>query len=347
MNNRIGTIMRDIGGMLIRVALTVIVAGGISLLFCDRVYAARFPEECDLFAYSYFWSEDGNQTKCYETVVFRRRGVYAEGYIRPGEKLMVPKECFGEAEVYFGYGDFRIRTVIVNDLIGIDRVARKTSANVDVSGSGPYVFPILNNTSFDADISGMENFGASLGVPVDIYTFDKLTHFEVQTRQQVPYHDRCTTYITFTEVKDPIPEEHTEEPAHEHNYEWQESRAATEDADGEMIYVCTICGDVKYREATSAYNVFNAAVMEKIRKAAPGATVVVDTNKWISFHHMIMDTLAERPDVTLKINFLSEGHKGTPMTVTIPAGADYKSLVDKNGFTGFLFLGSKYGVALR
>ncbi len=134
---------------------------------------------------------------------------------------------------------------------------------------------------------------------------------------------------------------------HEHNYEWHESRAATEDADGEMIYVCTICGDVKYREATSAYNVFNAAVMEKIRKAAPGATVVVDTNKWISFHHMIMDMLAERPDVTLKINFLSEGHKGTPMTVTIPAGADYKSLVDKNGFTGFLFLGSKYGIALR
>ena len=138
-----------------------------------------------------------------------------------------------------------------------------------------------------------------------------------------------------------------ETPSHEHNYEWQESRVATEDADGEMIYVCTICGDVKYREATSAYNTFNAALMEKIRKAAPGATVVVDTNKWISFHHMIIDILAERPDVTLKINFLSEGHKGTPLTVTIPAGADYKSLVDKNGFTGFLFMGSKYGVALR
>lgn len=135
--------------------------------------------------------------------------------------------------------------------------------------------------------------------------------------------------------------------AHTHNYEWQESRAATEDADGEMIYVCTICGDVKYRETISAYNIFNVAVMEKIRKAGQGATVVVDTDKWISFHHMIIDTLAEHPDVTLKINFLSEGHKGIPYTVTIPAHADYVSLVDKNGFTGFLFLGQKYGIALR
>lgn len=141
--------------------------------------------------------------------------------------------------------------------------------------------------------------------------------------------------------------QHGGEHAHTHNYEWQESRAATEDTDGEMIYVCTICGDVKYRETISAYNIFNLAVMEKIRKAGQGATVVVDTDKWISFHHMIIDTLAERPDVTLKINFLSEGHKGIPYTVTIPAHADYVSLVDKNGFTGFLFLGQKYGIALR
>ncbi len=135
--------------------------------------------------------------------------------------------------------------------------------------------------------------------------------------------------------------------SHKHSYEWQEVRAATEDADGEMIYVCTICGDVLYREATSAYNVFNINLMNKILKAAPGATVTVDTDKWISFHHMIIDTLAKRPDVTLKINFLSEGHKGIPMSVTIPAGADYPKLIDENGFTGFLFLGSKYGVMLR
>ena len=62
---------------------------------------------------------------------------------------------------------------------------------------------------------------------------------------------------------------------------------------------------------------------------------------------MIIDTLAKRPDVTLKINFLAEGHKGTAYSVTIPTHADYASLIDANGFTGLLFLGSKYGITLR
>ena len=58
---------------------------------------------------------------------------------------------------------------------------------------------------------------------------------------------------------------------------------------------------------------------------------------------MVMDALAARPDVTLTVDFLSEGFKGTPMTVTIPAGYDDTSLLDANGYAGFLYLSGIFG----
>ena len=130
---------------------------------------------------------------------------------------------------------------------------------------------------------------------------------------------------------------------HVHKYVW-DTIEATEDADGELRYQCETCGDIKERVPLTAYNVFNKNTTEKIRKAPKDATVKIETSKWISFHKMVMEALAERPDVTLEISFLDEGHKGNRCTVTIPKGTDTMSLVDKNGFTGFLFLGGKFGM---
>nr|MCR5402968.1 Ig-like domain-containing protein [Butyrivibrio sp.] len=129
---------------------------------------------------------------------------------------------------------------------------------------------------------------------------------------------------------------------HVHKYVW-DTIEATEDADGELRYQCEICGDIKERVPLTAYNVFNKNTTEKIRKAPKNATVKIETSKWISFHKMVMEALAERPDVTLEISFLDEGYKGNRCTVIIPKGTDVMSLVDKNGFTGFLYLGGKFG----
>ena len=59
--------------------------------------------------------------------------------------------------------------------------------------------------------------------------------------------------------------------------------------------------------------------------------------------YIVMEALAERPDVTLRISFLDEKYKGNRVTVTIPAGTDTLSLVDENGFVGFLYVAVKYG----
>ncbi len=78
-----------------------------------------------------------------------------------------------------------------------------------------------------------------------------------------------------------------------------------------------------------------------------GATVKIKTSRWISFHKKVVEALVERPDVTLEIGFLDEEYKGNRITATIPAGTDVLSLVDENGFVGFLYLVLKYGFTIQ
>ncbi len=125
---------------------------------------------------------------------------------------------------------------------------------------------------------------------------------------------------------------------HVHVYEW-DTINATADQDGEMRYQCRICGDIKTRVPITAYYIFNKETTEKIRKAKQGETVKIETARWISFHKMVMEALAERPDVTLEVSFLDEGHKGARKSFTIPAGTTgLTSLVDEKGFAGFIYL---------
>ena len=153
--------------------------------------------------------------------------------------------------------------------------------------------------------------------------------------------------ITWTKNSSPSKKDDSKskEKAHTHHYVW-ETIEATEDSDGELRYKCDICGDIQTRVPITAYYVFNKNTTDKIRKAGQGATVKIETSRFISFHKMVMDALAERPDVTLEISFLDGEYKGNRVIVTIPAGTDALSLLDENGFVGFLYLASKYGYTL-
>ena len=153
--------------------------------------------------------------------------------------------------------------------------------------------------------------------------------------------------ITWTKNSSPSKKDDSksEEKAHTHHYVW-ETIEATEESDGELRYKCDICGDIQTRVPITAYYVFNKNTTDKIRKAGQGATVKIETSRFISFHKMVMDALAERPDVTLEISFLDGEYKGDRVIVTIPAGTDALSLLDENGFVGFLYLASKYGYTL-
>ena len=145
--------------------------------------------------------------------------------------------------------------------------------------------------------------------------------------------------ITWTKKNDS-----KEEKQHTHHYVW-ETIEATENSDGELRYKCDICGDIQTRVPITAYYVFNKNTSEKIKKAGQGATVKIETSRWISFHKMVMQALADRPDVSLEVSFLDGEYKGNRVSFTIPAGTDTLSLLDENGFSGFLYLAGKFGTA--
>ncbi|SEF49279.1 Putative Ig domain-containing protein [Butyrivibrio sp. Su6] len=130
---------------------------------------------------------------------------------------------------------------------------------------------------------------------------------------------------------------------HTHTYAWDKVEA-TEDRNGELRYQCTECYDILVRVPLSAYYVFNANTVDKITKAKQGETVKITTDRWISFHKMVFDALAARPDVSLEVSFLDGEYKGNRVSFTIPAGADSSDLFTENNFAGFMYLGNKYGL---
>ena len=130
---------------------------------------------------------------------------------------------------------------------------------------------------------------------------------------------------------------------HTHTYAWDKVEA-TESQDGELRYQCTECYDILVRVPLSAYYVFNANTVDKINKAKLGETVKITTDRWISFHKMVFDALAARPDVSLEVSFLDGEYKGNRVSFTIPAGADNSNLFTENNFAGFMYLGNKYGL---
>ncbi len=124
---------------------------------------------------------------------------------------------------------------------------------------------------------------------------------------------------------------------HEHHYEWVVTKEATEDDGGEEAYMCE-CGAVLYRAPISATGVFIKNTINKIINAKPGETVEITTEKWLTFNEDVADALSTRPDITLKINYREEGHKGPRLSTTLPKGTDLHKYLNDEGYVGFLYL---------
>ena len=132
------------------------------------------------------------------------------------------------------------------------------------------------------------------------------------------------------------------DPNHTHSYTWKVSKEPTATSDGEEIYVCE-CGHIAQTNVLPGSAAFEADIIAKIKKAPVNGIVTIETRIWNSLSKDVRDALVERPDVTLKISFLSEGHKGIPLKVTIPTGIDRYALWDENGWLGLCRAGSTLG----
>lgn len=137
------------------------------------------------------------------------------------------------------------------------------------------------------------------------------------------------------------------DPNHIHHYRWIAKRNESESADGTINYMCEECDKVWYFRPYPAYYCFQGDIARQIEVAPKDFTLKVKTSLFINFNKQVMEALAKRPDVSLQVSFLRKEYVGDRLSFTIPAGEDTMSLLDENGYAGFIYLGNKYGMTLE
>ncbi len=137
------------------------------------------------------------------------------------------------------------------------------------------------------------------------------------------------------------------DPSHIHHFRWIAIMNESESADGTINYMCDECGKIWYFRPIAAYYAFQGDVARRIETAPENETVKVKTSHFINFNKQVMQALEKRPDVSVYVSFLDQEYKGNRVSFVIPAGEDDMSLLDENGYAGFLFLGGKYGLTME
>lgn len=84
---------------------------------------------------------------------------------------------------------------------------------------------------------------------------------------------------------------------------------------------------------------YRNAFIKAVKEAPQGGIVRLETAAVSCIDKTMMAALAERSDVTLEVVF---PYAGNTLDVTVPAGTDVMSLLDENGYCGFLYLNAKF-----
>ncbi len=150
-------------------------------------------------------------------------------------------------------------------------------------------------------------------------------------------------------IKDAADARHAlqKDPTHIHHYRWIAKMNESESAEGTINYMCEECDRVWYFRPYPAYYCFQGDIARQIEVAPENFTVKVKTSLFFNFNKQVMEALEKRPDVSLYVSFLRNEYVGDRLSFVIPAGEDTMSLLDENGYAGFIFLGNKYGMTLE
>lgn len=93
-------------------------------------------------------------------------------------------------------------------------------------------------------------------------------------------------------------------------------------------------------QKSSGYAEFQKAVRSQIKNAAPGAVVEIDGKNWMSFDRSTMEELSKRNDLTVVVRFR---YLGKRWRVVVPAGYAVQTLLNQEGYSGFLYLSAVFG----
>lgn len=119
-------------------------------------------------------------------------------------------------------------------------------------------------------------------------------------------------------------------------------READADNDALLAGECARCGAVLSYSyiPNSAYAAFLRETVQAVEDARDGETVMISTQRWVSFDRTVFDALERREQVAMNIRYR---YMGKGYTVTIPAGAGPEEITDENGFCGFRYLDQIFG----
>ncbi len=135
-----------------------------------------------------------------------------------------------------------------------------------------------------------------------------------------------------------------DEPPHEHHFEWVVTEQPTDDKLGKMEYRCAECTKVLESKVIDNQKNVTNNTFKKINDALKGTSATIDTGKYYSFNQATIEKLASRSDLEVKLKF---NYKGKNYEMTVPAGFDWKATLNKDGWAGFMYIGSFPGVSLK
>lgn len=86
---------------------------------------------------------------------------------------------------------------------------------------------------------------------------------------------------------------------------------------------------------------YSKAVQDTVAKTPEGGNIVIETNQVSCFDKNMMAAFAKKSSVNIFVVFKNKA--GKKVLVTIPAGYDVMSLLDDNGYCGFMHLADVFG----
>lgn len=132
---------------------------------------------------------------------------------------------------------------------------------------------------------------------------------------------------------------------HEHFFQWVTTLDPQVGVDGLEQYLCTGCGLVEESHAIPAGVATVKDFYGNVKEAPENGSVTYDAGKLYTISDYLLKKMAERSDVTVKVQFEYQNMK---YELTFPAGTDYTPvLTDEETMYGYFGVAAKLGLMVE
>lgn len=216
---------------------------------------------------------------------------------------------------------------------------------IEISNNGAsYIFEIEGNNTKKYILTSC----GDLSTGVYRFCFDEYTEGKPSEQQPQP-----ASQPTGQQPQSQPASQMAEEPGeqlggvekHEHFFQWVTTLDPQVGVDGLVQYLCTSCGLVEESHAIPAGIATVKDLYGKIKEAPENGSVTYDAGKLYTISDYLLKKMAERSDVTVKVQF---EYRNMKYELTFPAGTDYTPvLTDEETMYGYFGVAAKLGLTVE